>query len=71
MTPEQLEQMFKYHQPTNEQLARYGAISVAGQAFAATIIGNTPSSAETAFAVRRAREAVMWAHCAIALEGKV
>lgn len=70
MTPEQLDEMFKYHQPNKEQLARYESISFAGRALAATIIGSCPPSTNTADAVGKVREAVMLAHASIALEGK-
>lgn len=71
-TPEQaeVENLFTYLKPTDEQIPRYEAIREAGKVLAFAILGNTPKSADQSAALRKVREAVMTANASIALEKK-
>lgn len=60
---------FTYHSPTPEQLPKYEEIRRAGEALAAIIVKNTPSSADQTAAIRKVREACMTANAAIACGG--
>lgn len=64
-----VEHVFKYHAPTPEQVVQYGAIREAAKHLAATILANSPPSADQSAALRHLREAVMTANAAIALGG--
>ena len=63
--------LFKYHAPTEEDIAHYQAINDAAKAFAAAIFAHCPASADRTHAIRVVRDARMWANAAIALKGKV
>ena len=63
-----LGEMFRYHPPTDGQVAAYGKIRSAAMAFAAAIYEHCPPCVDTSAAVRRLREAVMTANAAIALD---
>jgi len=65
-----LDHIFKYHSPTDEQLPKYEAIRAAAKVFAAVVIENTPRSADQTAAIRLLREAVMTANASIALGGR-
>lgn len=65
-----LENIFKYHAPSNDQIGKYQAIRDGAKTFAEILIANTPASADQTAAVRKLRECVMTANAAIALEGK-
>lgn len=65
-----LEAIFTYHAPTEEQLPKYQAIRCAALEFAEVVVRNTPASADQTAAVRKIREAVMTANAAIALNGQ-
>lgn len=73
LTPslDQIEQLFKSHVLSHEQVARAEAIREAGKNLAATIASNAPPSADTSFAIRYVRIATMSAVQSIALEGKI
>lgn len=58
--------LFTYHPPFGSQAERYTAIRSAGKKMAETIVANTPASAEQTTAIRKLREAVMWANASIA-----
>ena len=66
-----LENIFKYHAPTPEQLPKYQALREAAKAFALKIEELVPDGADKAAALRKVREAVMTANAAIALGGKL
>ena len=69
-TPEQLDEIFKYHAPSAVQQAHYEAIRSAARVFARVLVEHTPTCADQTAAVRTLREAVMTANAAIALDGK-
>ncbi len=66
-----LDNIFTYHPPTAEDLARYDAIRDAAKEFARVLLANTPRCADQTAAVRKVREAVMTANAAVALKGVV
>ena len=66
-----LENMFKYHPPEPDQIAKYEAIRAGAKAFAAIILENTPKSADQTASIRKLREAVMTANASIALNGRL
>lgn len=70
ITKEQLENWFMYHSPEGNQQSQYLAIREAGKHLAATILDNTPSSADQTAAIRKVRESVMTANAAIACKGQ-
>jgi len=61
-----LENLFTYHPPKNDQAERYEALRDAGRQFAETIVELTPGSPEQTLAVRDVQRAVMMANAAIA-----
>lgn len=67
MTQVELDNIFTYHAPKNDQVERYQAIRDAGKMLAQAIIDNTPGCPDQAMAVRKVREAVMTANAAIAI----
>lgn len=64
-----VEELFRYHPPTLEQLPRYESINQAAKNFAAVILANCPGGADRAAAIRMLRECRMTANAAIALNG--
>ena len=69
ITPEmqrEIDNLFTYHSPTEDQIVRYAAIRQAGKDLALTILASTPKSADQTAALRKVREAVMTANAAIA-----
>lgn len=65
-----LDHVFSYHAPT-EETAAYAELRLAARAFAAAILTFTPPSADQTDAVRKVREALMTAHAAVALDGRI
>jgi hypothetical protein len=70
MTADDIDHIFTYHPPTDDQIPKYTAIRAAARELAYTIIENTPASADQSDAIRSVRNAVMTANAAIALEKK-
>jgi hypothetical protein len=66
-----LDNVFKYHSPTPEQLPKYEALRASAKQFAESIVSNTPSCADQTAALRKVREACMTANAAVALDGKL
>jgi hypothetical protein len=66
MTQSDVDNLFKYHPPKDDQVERYNKIRKAGKYFASAILNNTPASADQTAAIRKVREAVMTANAAIA-----
>jgi len=66
-----LENIFNYHAPEPDQIARYEAIRAGAKVLAAIILENTPKSADQTASIRKLREAVMTANASIALNGKL
>jgi hypothetical protein len=65
---EQIEHVFTYHAPTDEQRQRYQAIRDKAKELAFVILTNTPRSSDQSAAMRKLRESVMMANASIALE---
>jgi hypothetical protein len=66
-----IENIFSYHAPKDDQPAKYEAIRTVAKALAHTIIANVPAGADQTAAIRKLRECVMTANAGIALEGKL
>jgi hypothetical protein len=64
-----LDNIFKYHAPSPEQLPKYEALREAAKKFAQAIVDNTMVGADQTAAIRKVREAVMTANASIALNG--
>lgn len=62
-----LETVFTYHKPKEDQLPRYEEIRNAGRHFAEVLIQCCPAGPDLSAAIRKVREAVMTANAAIAL----
>lgn len=62
-----IDNIFTYHPPTQDQIDRYEVIRDVAREFAGTIVRNTPASAEQTRAIRKLQEAVMFANAAIAI----
>lgn len=69
VTKENLDNIFTYHPPVNDDPQRYEAIRTAGKALARVILENTTTCADQQAAIRKVREAVMTANAAVALKG--
>jgi len=65
---EDIEELFTYHAPKDDQPQRYQAIRDAAKQFALVLIANTKPSADQSSAVRHLRDCVMTANASIALE---
>jgi hypothetical protein len=68
---EQLDELFTYHAPDDDQVVKYAKIRMAGQALAEVILECTPVCGDQQAAIRHVREAVMTANMAVALRGLV
>lgn len=66
-TLEDLDELFTYHAPTPDQIPRYEAINEAAKLFAKVIFTNAPECADRTSALRKLRDARMWANAAVAL----
>ena len=66
MDPDDLQNRFTYHPPTEEQAVIYPEIREAGLQLALLIDQHAPDGREKSLAVTKLEEAVMWANAAIA-----
>lgn len=66
-----LDHIFKYHPPTEEQTVSYEILRAAAKEFAREILRCTPAGADQSAAIRKVREALMTANASIALGGKL
>lgn len=64
----ELESIFTYHPPVNDQPKRYVNVRDAAKVFAQVIVDNCPACADRTAAIRKIREAVFVANASIALE---
>ncbi len=69
-TADDLDELFTYHAPTDEQRVQYGVLRDAAKEFAGVILQNTPACADQSAAIRKVREAIMTANAAVALDQK-
>lgn len=70
MDKKELDNVFTYHAPTQDQVTDYDLIRSAGKLFASTVNMTCPNSRECSLALTKIREAVMWANAAIACNQK-
>lgn len=68
---EQLDEIFTYHAPDDDQQIKYAKIRMAARALTEVILECTPVCGDQQAAVRKVREAVMTANAAVALHGIV
>lgn len=71
VTKDNLNDVFTYHPPTDEDKVAYAAIRAVARELAAIILAQTPPCADQQAAIRLLREAVMTANAAIATRGAV
>lgn len=67
----QIENNFKYHAPTEEQVGKYNAIREKAKELAHLIGKECPRARERSLAITKLEEAVMWANASIARHGGV
>lgn len=70
MTTEQIDNWFKYHAPSADDLVAYEKLRSAAKSFATAINELCPESADKTAAIRKVREAVMTANASVACKGK-
>lgn len=63
--------MFTYHKPTDDQVGRMDLLRIHARVLMREIFGCCPASPDKAAAVKKLREAIMWANASIVLEGKL
>ena len=68
MTDADIDHMFTYHAPTDEQKVKYEAINSVFRAAAKIVLSQCPGCAEQTIAIRKLQEGRMMANAAIALE---
>jgi hypothetical protein len=62
-----IDELFTYHAPTSEHIARLQNVRVVARALATAIVENCPRSADRTAALRKLRESVMTANASIVL----
>ena len=62
-----LEQLFTYHRPTDDQARRYGLLRAKAKEYAQLVAELTPGSVEQTLAIRAIHAASMHANSAIAV----
>ena len=67
MTKEQIDKIFTYHAPIQNQIPRYEKIRTLARAFALELVDMCPASAELTIAIRKLQECVMLANASIAI----
>lgn len=70
LTTLDLDEIFKYHPPDEDDRGKYERLRDAAKAFATVVLRETASSPDQSVAIRKIREAVMAANSSIALKGK-
>lgn len=68
MDKAEIEHLFTYHRPSEDQIPRYTAIREHAKQLALVILEHTPPSADQTAAIRLLRECVMTANAAIACD---
>ncbi len=66
-----LDWMFEYHRPSEDQVDRYTEIREKAKELARVILTLCPPCADRSAAIRKVREAMMTANASIALHGTV
>lgn len=70
MQQEQLDNWFRYHAPTSDQVSAYQKLRDGGRVLAGLINDLVPESADKTASIRKLRESIMTANAAIACGGK-
>ena len=71
VTKDNVETIFTYQKPREDQLPKFDAVREALVVAAKAILDNCPACADTSAALRKLREARMDANAAIALDGAI
>ena len=66
MTTAEIENLFSYHAPNSDQIAKYQVIRSTARSLALVILDNVPGCPDQTAAIRKLRECVMTANAAIA-----
>ncbi len=66
-----LDHIFTYHRPTEEQIPKYEAIRTAAKVYATALLEHTPSGADQDYALRLVMDSAMIANAAVARGGKL
>lgn len=67
MSQEQINNIFTYHAPKGDQVARYAGLREAARVFATLIQEQCPESREKSLAFTNLQQTMMWANAAIAI----
>jgi len=67
IVPMDVDNVFTYHKPKDDQPARYEKIRADAKLLAKTIEAMTPQSREQSLALTNLQQSVMWANAAIAI----
>ena len=70
MTNAELANLFMYHAPEGDDLAKYAAIRKAAHEYAQVVNANCPESADKTHAIRIIRDSAMWANASVACKGR-
>lgn len=68
ITNENVHDVVRYHAPTEVQKQKHEILAAAAEAFMQAILSYSPDCADRSTALRKVREAKMWASAAVALE---
>lgn len=68
---DEMDKVFTYHPPDDDQVGRYKRIREAAKEFATVIVECAPSCADRSAALRHVRDAVMNTNASIALNGLI
>lgn len=63
----EMEVIFSYHPPTEEQKLRYAELRKLGKHLARTMLNFCPPSREASLALTNLQQAIMWANASIAI----
>jgi hypothetical protein len=69
-THEQVEDLFKYHEPSKYQASRMGAVGDKAKKLCHLILDKVPDSADRTHAIRLLKDCVMWCNGAISREAQ-
>lgn len=67
LTQYDIEMMFRYHSPRDDQISRYEVIREKAKELALHIWHSCPDSYEKSLAITNLQQAVMWANASIAI----
>ena len=67
MDASEIDNIFKYHSPKEDQPQRYEGLRSVGRQLAFLIEDSCPDSREKSVAITKVQEAIMWANASIAI----